>query len=56
MEYVSYLVEEAGRFGKKIKSRTFLFYVDRDWDEEKRTYSEAIEAYPKNKYEWIKIG
>lgn len=56
VEYMSYIVDEIGRYGKKIQSRAFLFYVNHDWDEEKRTYKESIEAYPKNKYQWIKIG
>ena len=55
VEYMSYIVDEIGKYGKKIQSRTFLFYVNHDWDEEKRTYKEAIEAYPKNEYQWIKI-
>ena len=56
VEYMSYIVDEIGRYGKTIQSRAFLFYVNKDWDEEKRTYKEAITTYPKNEYEWIKIG
>ena len=56
VEYMSYIVDEIGKYGKKIQSRTFLFYVDREWDEEKRTYKESIDTYPKNEYEWIKIS
>ena len=46
--YISYHFPE-------YKCRLFWMYVDGVWDEDKRTYEDAIEAYPKDKWGWVKI-
>jgi hypothetical protein len=35
--------------------KVFCFYPDGVWDEYKRTYSEAVEAYPFDEYAWVEI-
>lgn len=35
--------------------RVYLFYPDGVWDEDKKTLEEAQKAYPKSRYQWVKI-
>jgi len=42
-------------FDDDISCTLFLFYPNGVWDEYKRLYNEAIEKYPPNEYEWIKL-
>ena len=35
--------------------KVYCFYPAGVWDEYKRTYTEAVEAYPFDEYEWVEI-
>lgn len=47
VKYTSYLW--------KGNVRLLLFYTNGVWDEEKYTYAQAVKAYPRNEYKWVRL-
>jgi hypothetical protein len=54
MKQIDYITYEV-RFDDIGSQTAYHFYPDDVWDEYTYTYSEALEAYPLDEYEWVKI-
>jgi hypothetical protein len=52
MKKIDYATYEA-RFDDIGLCTVYNFYPDGVWDEYTYTYSEALEAYPLDEYEWV---
>lgn len=50
-----YFTSYTASFDDGICYTIFLFYHNGIWDEYKRLYDEAVEKYPPNKYQWIRL-
>lgn len=58
VRYTSYTAfTKQNKYGKPHDIRLFLFFPEPtfDWDEDKLTYEEGLQRYPKSDWKWQRI-